>query len=286
MDKQHQFDTQIEAYFTGTLSPDDKKAFEESLENDKALQEAFKPYKLFDKAVQVVGEYELQLTAQRMATETGPLPIPKFNFWERMWLFFTHKPTSESKWFKLPQWRIAFAGVSTTVACCILYANVFVSSYKDISTSMINNAESVGTKGDNAKTVFSESEKLYNTGKLEDLQKMAQDPNQVIAAAASYYLAHLYLKNKNFDAAIAAFDTTLRLDNLTILKSEINPNICTIRINRFLAILGKTKKKEEINSMIDVLLSQSDCQTEKAKVQLESIRKEINNPWQLLKFNN
>ena len=286
MDNLHQFDIQIEAYFTGSLSLNEKKAFEQSLKTDKALQEAFKPYKLFDKAIQVVGEQELQLMAQRMAADIGLLSIPKLSFWERISLFFTKKPSSNAPWFKLPQWRIAFASVSTSIACCILYANIFVLSYDDIPVSMGNNVESVGTKGDNTKTVFSNSEKLYNTNKLEDLEKIAMSTNRVEAAAASYYLAHLYLKNKNFDAAIVAFDKTLLLDNIAILKTEINPSICTIRINRLLAILGKNQNKKEINSMISVLLSTADCRTEKAKSQLETIQKEVNNPWRVLKFNN
>ena len=49
-----QFDTQIEAYFTGTLSPIDKNAFEESLKANKVLQEAIKPYLMFNKAVEAV----------------------------------------------------------------------------------------------------------------------------------------------------------------------------------------------------------------------------------------
>ena len=153
----------IPAFSNGLNRIDDKKAFEQSLKTDKALQEAFKPYKLFDKAVQVVGEQELQLIAQRMATETGRLPIPKLNFWERIIFFFTNNPSSDSEWFKLPQWRIAFAGVSTTIVCCILYANIFVLSYDDIPVSMGNKVESAGTKGDNTKTAFSDNEKLYNT---------------------------------------------------------------------------------------------------------------------------
>lgn len=284
MNNPNPFDTQIEAYYTGSLSPEDKQSFEQSLKTNKGLQEAFKPYQLFDKAIQVVGEQQLQLISQRMATEIGSLPVPQLSFWERFTLFFTQTPSADTAWFKRPQWRIGFAGLSTSMAFCLLYANIFVMSYEEIpvSKSFGYQLEFVGTKGNDSKTAFSDGENLYNNNRVEALQKMASHPDNVVAAAGGYYLAHLYLKNKNFDAAIAAFDKTLQADNVKILQNE-SLNIGTIKINRLLAVLGKNKDKTETNRLIDVLSNDPDCRTEKAK--LEAIRKEVNNPWRFLKFN-
>ncbi len=284
MDNQHQFDTQIEAYFKGLLSFDDKKAFEQSLKTNKALQEAFKPYTLFDKAIEIVGERELQHMAQRIAAENQPLSVPNLSFWERLSLFFSKKSASDTAWFQLPQWRFTFAGLSTGIAVCFLYANIFVLSYDDISSEMLNKVESVETKGDNPVTAFSDSERLYYAENVSNLEKRMRDTNATVSISATYYLAHLYLKNKAFDNALAAFDKILLPNNLAMLQAEINPNMCTIKINRLLAILGKNKNKEEINRMIDALSSHSDCQTQKAKMQLAAIRKEINSIWRFLKI--
>ena len=115
---------------------------------------------------------------------------------------------------------------------------------------------------------------------------MAQKPNDTLSTAGTYYLASYYLSTKKFDDALTAFEKLLAPTMNKILVNE-NRNICKIKVNRLLAILGKNKDKTEVNRLVGNLFTDSDCEgQQKALEGIETIRKEVNNPWRFLKFNN
>ena len=289
MNNQNQFDTQIEAYFTGTMSPEEKKAFEQELKANKSLNEAMKPYQLFDKAVEVQGEAELRVLARNMAATMPPIPIPQLSMWEQIGLFFT-KAKSQDKVNSSGQaqsatWRMALGGLSTAVVACLLYANIFVMPYGEIATSQNFGfaAESVGTLGEDTKTFFANAQKLYESGQKQALEKMASDTVRKdsfgeggASVAGNYYLAHLELKNKNFDNALAAFDKILQPANVVILESE-SMSIGRVKINRVLAILGKNKDKDEALRLANQLAADPDCKNDLDKI--NALKKELNSPW-------
>ena len=280
-----QFDTQIEAYFTGTLSPIDKNAFEESLKANKALQEAIKPYLMFNKAVEAVGQQAIKAMSKDIRAEFGSLPAYKPNLWEQITAVFTQIPADNAPWFKRPQWRVALSGVAMSLFGCLFYANVVVPPLEDLPLSKnFGKPEVTGNLGGiSTETAFAICAELYEKEKLTELQTNAKSPNNTIATAGTYYLAHLYLKMKNFDAAISAFDKILLPNSITILKNQ-SMNIGTIKINQMLAFLGKTKNKIAVNQMIDKLENDADCQESPQKKSLKAIREELENPWRRLRF--
>ncbi len=288
MNNQNQFDTQIEAYFTGTMSPEEKKAFEQELNTNTSLKEAFKPYQLFDTAVAVHGEAELRVMARNMVATMPPILVPQLSIWQQIELFFT-KAKARDKMNSSGQaqsatWRMALGGLSTAVVACLLYANIFVLPYGEIAASQNFGfaAESVGTLGEDTKTLFANAQKLYESGQKSALEKMASDTEGGGAVAGNYYLAHLELKNKNFDNALTAFDKILQPANVAILESE-SMSIGRVKINRLLAILGKNKDKDEALRLANQLVVDPDCKNDLDKI--NTLKKELNSPWRFLKIN-
>ena len=281
-----QFDTQIEAYFTGTLSPSDKIAFEELLKTDKTLQEAVKPYLMFDKAVEAVGQQAIKAMSKSIRAELGSLPAYKPNLCEQITSVFTQISADNAPWFKLPQGRIALSGVALSLFGCLFYANVVVPPLEDLPLSKNFGKPEVAVNlgGISRETAFTVCAELYEKEKLTELQTTSNNADNTIATASTYYLAHLYLKIKNFDAAISAFDKILLPNSITILKTQ-SMNIGTIKINQMLAFLGKTKDKIAVKQMIDKLENDVDCQELPQKKSLKAIREEIENPWRRLRFN-
>jgi tetratricopeptide (TPR) repeat protein len=282
MNNQNPFDTQIEAYFTGTMSPEEKKAFEQELKSNNSLKEVFKPYQLFDKAVEVQGEAELRVLARNMAATMPPMPVPQLSIWEQIGLFFTkaksYDKVNPSGQAQSATWRMALGGLSTAVVACLLYANIFVMPYGEIAASQNFGfaAESVGTLGEDTKTLFANAQKLYESGQKQALEKMAIDTEGGAAVAGNYYLAHLELKNKNFDNALTAFDKILQPNNIKILESE-SMSIGRVKINRLLAILGKNKDKDEALRLANQLAADPDCKNDLDKI--NALKKELNSLW-------
>lgn len=288
MNNQNQFDTQIEAYFTGTMSSEEKKAFEQELNTHTSWKEALKPYQLFDTAVEVQGEAELRVLARNMAAALPVLPVPQLSIWEQIGLFFTKAKTRDkmtpSGQAESGTRRLALGGLSTAMVACLLYANIFVMPYGEIASSQNCGfaAESVGTLGEDTKTLFANAQKHYELGQKSALQKMASDTEGGTSVAGNYYLAHLELKNKNFESALTAFDNILQPENVKILEAE-SMNIGRVKINRLLAILGKNKDKNEALRLANQLAADPDCKNDWDKI--NALKKELNSPWRFLKIN-
>lgn len=294
MNNQNAYDIQIEAYYSGTMLPEERQSFEQALATDKKLQEAIKPFQMFEAAVAVQGEAELSTMMRRIVAESAPVPTPTLRFWERISLFLT-KTTAAPKQRNMSLYGI-ITGLSAAVIACLLYANIVVLPLSDLATSKTFSftPESVGTLGADSQTAFADAQKLYESGQKESLQRMTiadtisrsgMAQNALIGGvkfvAAQYYLAHLELKNKNNSAAITAFDIVLQPRNKAILEAE-SMNIGRVKINRALAIIAQNPDKANAVKLLEQLSADPDCLSELAKI--EAIQKEINNPWRILNW--
>ena len=285
MTNQNPYDAQIEAYYSGTMPPDEKLAFEKSLKTDKSLQEAVVPYQLFDAAVQLVGEQELKVMGRNMAQMQSDLVPPQLSFGERLSLVFrpSSPPVSEEKTSTFLLKRVALGG-AFILGGILLYANLFVPSFSNISTSYGFTTEETETLGQDKKDVFSDGQSFYAANNRPALQNMANSADSITSTAGWYYLAHWDLKNKDFDAALMGFDKVLSPLSINVLKTQMSVSVGALKVNQLLAELGKNPDKKEITGKIDALLNDPDCRKTAIQEKLLALKKEINNPWRALKF--
>ncbi len=285
MTNQNPYDAQIEAYFSGTMSPDEKSAFEKLLKTDKSLQEAVVPYQFFDAAVQLVGEQELKIMGRNMAKTHLDLPPPQLSLGERLSLVFrpSSPRVSEKNTSTFLLKRLAL-GCAFILGGILFYANLFVPSFSNISTSYGFTTEETETLGQDKKDVFSEGQNFYAANNRAALQNMANSTDSITSTAGWYYLAHWDLKNKNFDAAITEFGKVLHPLSINVLKTQMSVSVGAIKVNKLLAELGKNPDKQGINIKIDTLLNDPDCRKSAIQEKLMALKKEINNPWRALRF--
>jgi hypothetical protein len=263
-------ESKLEAYFSGQMTAPERAAFEAEVRQDETLKRDFQAYYLTLASVHLGAQQRHRVIAEKVRAEMGPLRKPRLSVW------------------MLPpipaQWRAAAAVFVLAIAVVGFWASQ-VPSLSEVETDYFQKPASAVTAGgsEQSQTLFDKSSAFYwkNTPSAADsLSNLCAD-----FCVADYFLAHLYLKNKNYQAAEQAFQLTLQnWDSLAANHEDIQ-NRCKVEINYLLAKLGSTGDAKSILPEVDALLQNQALCNGDARKDVEQLKSDLTHPLRFLKFN-
>lgn len=239
----------FDAFVSGSLSPQERKAFEERLSGDPALQKAFFTYAFEPEPMESTNAQKKRAFLQQLMEKNGPLPTPKLSAWDRMVFNIQGSPS----WIKLTL-PLLFLGL---LAIFIL-KNRNPYPKTAIIEQYFQEAYCPGVAGAEEVAEFFEAASIYCSAEPDataSLRKITENCKDY--CLAQYYLAHADLKAGNYGASINNLDASI--SHLEVLR-QIQPNLTSsaLQLNKILAQLGQGVPQKELATELNGLAASVD----------------------------
>ncbi|MFZ4632582.1 MAG: hypothetical protein ACOYNO_00095 [Saprospiraceae bacterium] len=221
----------IQQYLYGQLTAAERKDFEKALRQDADLKKAYIQFNLSEKADDYFLLEQQRTLANQVRLETGPLPIPQLNWWDKLWLAFSAQPIVTG----------ALLATIMLSGLWLLYRTQAVPSFQPVEAHMLRpfNFSQAGGGTMDARDVLQRSSDLYyglKPGGRDSLAQLAQSCGQF--CMAHYYLAHWELKNGHYAEARKGLEECLA-QRSTVEQDRYNKSIGKMKVNLLLAKLGE-----------------------------------------------
>lgn len=231
----------IRAYVRKELSASERAQFELKLKTDIVLQKAYLSFCLQSEgAKEFAMEDRFREMAESIKAEIGPLSEPRLSWWDHI-RFAMYEPV--------------YRGVATgtglvlgTLIVLVIWANsgaldttkVVSTRYLMLPECLIRDQEKAGKHTPDhyaeMNALWDRSKRFYCDGQLDSLRLQ---PDTI--GVTNYFLAHLQLKNEDWNNAQQALERCLSNQPfLQQFSTKIDP--AEIRFNSLLAQLGNTGK--------------------------------------------
>lgn len=265
-------DKKIEAYINREMPAKDRKAFEAELAADPELRGELQLYQLTEKAIELNGQARLRTLLEDVRQQTGPLPDPKIGLIDRIRFFFYSRLNRRITVGFLFLFTLSVIWMITAAYYCPL-SNISDGYFIE---PMLE-AHASPSDATTPTSILAKSREFYENNQSGNLQQLAKEEKS--RSIASFYLAHLYLKNKNFQLAEEAFNQVLaEKDNLTNYYSDIQ-DFGKIKFNLLLSKLGKTKDWNAALAELTTLQRDPDLNKSGAREKVAQLEKDLTNPF-------
>ncbi len=224
-------------YLSGRMSQAEIDTFEQALRDQPAFQKAYIDFMLSEQANPYYAEERLRDIARVVREDTGPMPNPPLSVFDRLWLFWVHKPLIAIALFSLLMLGFIFAGKS-------IWDHPDLSSIQEhmIDPFCLSVAGSAPAPVDNEKVSKLASD--FYCG----VANGGRDSIAGLAAAcggfcmAHYYLAHWDLRAGDYASARVGLEACLQNQNI-IQQESYNRSIGKLKLNLLLAELGESPNR-------------------------------------------
>ena len=254
----------IRAYFHGGLSEKEKTQFEEDLSTDPELKKAAIMHSLGFTS-ENEEEESVRNTMTRVRSQLGPLPGPEIKGKDSGRFFLYDRPRV------LRAAAIAILLIGSSLLIAILLGTPTANQLAQGYFLAPDSGDTAGPQ-EQQSDLKEESSSIYwgiDQGGLEALQSLAGKADSF--NIANFYLAHWYLKEGRYDAALDGFDQCIA--NKTVLDQYDSGYFEQARFNRILADLGRSGNSKILLSEIDAFLDEFPG-NQKAR----DLREELNRP--------
>jgi hypothetical protein len=272
-------DARIRAYLAGEMSDRERRAFEDELQGNSALQKAFLQSALWAQPLSA-NEARVRGIAARYREHSAPLQVPKVTFLDHLRLE--------------PRKMLARAAVLIGIlffAAPAIWVNL-VKPLRPVAELPGDFMDPVqlgvaGGPGDTsltaARAVFERSSDFYWKKRADGLDSLLQ-----VAASCSgfcmahYYLAHWYLENGQYKQALTEFEACLA-NGAYLHKFNETEDLDKIKLNKLLAELGASGKSEKVLSGLETLIDETPDESTVHK-EAQALHDELTNPLRIFSF--
>lgn len=274
------FNARIRAYLDGTMSGQERRAFEDELQNDASLQKAFLQSALWTQQPISATEARVRDIVARYRQQSAPLQAPKVTILDHIRL----EP------------RKTFLRAAVLIGILFLAAPaIWINFIKpplpvaELTGNFMPPAQLglAGGPGDTSLTadraVFERSSDFYwnkRKGGLDSLLQVAASCSGF--CMARYYLAHWYLDHQQYEQARIEFETCLS-NGPYLQKFRETKDLSKIKLNYLLAELGASGKSEKVVSGLESLIKETSEDSLVHK-EAQALHDELTNPLRFFSF--
>lgn len=289
MDTPPSLESQLRAYLSYQMMPDERAAFEVLLRTDQATRDAYLRFSMQEEGADMLAQTEqLRNHAHAFRELIGPLPEPNITWLDRLRI----------SWYARP-WRTGLFVLLVPSFCTVLgllmWANlgglrkvdeVVTGSFMPPPCVEVY-AGTIPTGSMSQREIFEKAAKFYCditlSGTADSLRTLTAQ--HASFSLANYYLGHFLLKERQWTAAKVALEQCLQQENISqVQKLEETRDLSPLRLNLLLARLGETGRyNADIRTDVATLIASLPTGHPARKV-AASVRNEMESPLRRLKI--
>ncbi|MDX2135684.1 MAG: hypothetical protein SFV52_12900 [Saprospiraceae bacterium] len=243
-------------YLYGRMSAAEIESFEQALRNEPARQKAYIDFMLSEQANPYYNDEQLRAIAGAVRVDTGPMPHPALNLWDRLWLF----------WARNPLLTIGFATLLVAGLVWVTRTAWDRADLTEVQKHMIN-PFCLSVAGSDPAPVDHEAVTKRASDFYCGVSSGGRDSLVALVSAcdsfcmASYYLAHWDLRAGDYSAARGGLDQCLQ-NQAFIRQAAYNRSIGTLKLNLLLAELGESpaRRSDLYRTLSDMVKNDPDFQ--------------------------